>query len=159
MTVMTMPQPKGSFAKDILEQTAYWLREFSLAWHEEVPAKIHEGLRSLKVDGGGGPAFTREFRDYIDRPCRRKYCYDLNCNHDAEDTPKLRTTRAFRRLRREAPREFDALYLICRHGLTIPEAAAALTERAVRLDKPERYDSGGILVLVVAGVDKLVKYW
>ena len=150
-----------AFPPDVLERTAFWLREFSLAWHSEAPIKIHTGLRD--VDGGGGPAFHPDFINYIDRPCKRRTtCFDLHCNHDQDDPawdPRRRTTRAFRKLKETAPREFDALYLVCRHGLSISEVAAQLTARAIRIDKPERYGNAAVLMLVISGIDKVVRWW
>jgi hypothetical protein len=34
-----------------------------------------------------------------------------------------------------------------------------LTTRAVRLDKPERYDRTAVIILAVSGVDKLRSYY
>jgi hypothetical protein len=151
----------SSFPKEELEKTAYWLREFSLAWNSEVPIKLHTGLRF--IDGGGSPAFDPAFLAYIDRPCKRRWCHDLNCRHDRDDIldrdNRHRTTKAFRKLKESTPREFDALYLICRHGLTLEEAGEKLTERAIRLGKPERYGVAAVLILVMSGIDKLVRWW
>lgn len=156
------PRPSYQLPDEVIERTAYWLREFSLAWHSEVPVKIHEGLRSLLVDGGGAPAFTKEFLEFIDRPCKRKWCHNLNCDHDNADeylNPRRRTKRAFRRLRKVAPREWDVVYLMCAYGLSVKDVADRLTARAIRLNKPERYGEAAVLLLAVSGIDKVVTYW
>lgn len=142
----------------VLRYTASWIREFSLDFHRETPLKLH----SSATDDGGGPSFHPDFIRYIDRPCRKEDCYDLRCKHGQNPRnpdSRLRTTRAFRKLRRQAPREFDVLYLICAHQMTLKDVSKALTDRAIRIGKPERYDEGGVLVLAVLGVDKLVKWW
>ena len=72
---------------------------------------------------------------------------------------RLRATRAFRKLRRVAPREFDALYLYCINKYTVPQVANALNERAARIGKPDRYDGVSVFLLLLSGIDKVVKYW
>ena len=72
---------------------------------------------------------------------------------------RLRATRAFRKLRRTAPREFDALYLYCINRYDVPQVAKALTERAIRLGHPERYDGVAVFLLMLSGIDKVIKSW
>lgn len=150
-------QPFSPFPQEVLDQTAFWLREFSLAFHEEVPRELHVGLGE-----GGNPEFHPDFLAYIDRPCKKRSCHNLHCTHDQDTlfpSPRRRTTQAFRKLRRVAPREYDVLRLLCVYGLSIHEVAERLTERAVRLGKPERYGEAAVIVLTISGVDKLMRYW
>lgn len=73
--------------------------------------------------------------------------------------PRLRATKAFRKLRKIAPREFDVLYLHCIIGQSVTEIASSLTQRAIRLDKPERYGSAGTTLLLYSGVSKVLSWW
>lgn len=141
------------FPEDDLRVLAYWIRHFSLAWQQEVPIRIH----MHQSDAGGGPRFHPDFEAYIDRACPIRSCHDSNCEHGMRSHPpeRVRTARAFRRLRTVAPREFDVMYLLCRYGMPISDIARSLNERARRLEKPDHYDQAGILILAMSGADKL----
>lgn len=159
------------FADDEVRSTLEWLRTFALAWHSEVPIRIHQ----KENENGGAPEFHPDFISWLERPCQgrawcsqpscpqpgRHHCHDLSCTHglDRIVDARHRTHRAFRKLRRSAPREFDAVYLLCAKGLSFEEVAAAMTDRAVRLDKPERYSATGVFILAVSAVDKLSKWY
>lgn len=142
----------------LVVQAAYWIREFSLDLHRELPQRIH----GFDHDGYG-VIFHPEFIEYIDRPCKRgKRCHDLACTHDmlsSDPPPRKKATRAFRNLRQMAPREFDVMWLMCVKGLSLPEVATALTDRAIRLGKPERYSEISVLLLTIAGIDKLLGWY
>ena len=154
---MAIEAPTPALPPDLLAQTAYWIREFALDLHRELPQKLH----GYDHDGNG-VVFHPEFIAYIDRPCRRESCHDLACSHNMRmiDPPqRQQATRAFRRLRKEAPREFDVLWMMCVHGVPIPDVATALTERAIRLEKPERYSESTILLLAISGVHKIQTWY
>lgn len=160
------------FSTEVLRTTAAWLRTFALAWHSEIPQRIHKA----EIDQGGAPEFHNDFTSWIERPCNpRKFscrntacaivgqhpCHDLHCTHatDRIVDARHRTHRSFRKLRRVAPREFDAVYLLCAKNLSFEETAHAMTDRAIRLNKPERYTATGVLVLAVSAVDKLSRWY
>lgn len=136
---------------------------FAAEWRMEIPPKIH----AYGTDSGhglGGPAFHPEFINWLgpiphdcsDDECRReRERNNAGRNHDA----RTRTTRCFRKIRRMAPREFDVLYLLCVNGYTVDEVAATLTERAIRLMKPERYDRTSVFYLLFSALDKAVKFY
>ncbi len=156
-----------------VKQTFFWLREFSRDWRGEIPLKLHEGRGGL----GAAPPFTSEFNDYVGHiKCKSPHCHWCRCVNQScqrcsarrrEDMTdysnrnpahRTRVTRAFRRLRERSPREFDVLYLICQGGLTIPEVADRLNDRFERKGRPDRIDATGVLLLAMAGTDK-VKTW
>jgi hypothetical protein len=85
----------------------------------------------------------------------------MSCTHgvDRIDDARHKTKRAFSKLRRVAPREFDAIYLICAKGFSVEATASAMTDRAIRIKKPERYTAAAVLVLIVSAVDKLTRYY
>jgi hypothetical protein len=171
-----------SFSKAKLDETSFWLAQFREDWRLETPIRIH----GFGVDDGhglGGPPFHPEFEHYLGPICfcgRKAQCApgcrvsvggrhlttcDPGC--PTERVPKrsrntdsrLRTTRAFRKLRRVAPREFDVLYLMCALDSSFEATQDALNQRALRLGKPERYGIAETLLLVVSGVDKVRHYW
>lgn len=154
MAVILAPmQTAQVFPEDLVVRTARWLREFAVNWHQELPQQIH--LRD-EIAEGGAPEFHPDFLAVIDRPCRKPNCYKLTCTHNQNaKNPRVMTQKAFNRLRRVAPREFDVLYLFCARGLTFNEIADKLTERAVRLKKPERYSVTDVLALAISGSDKV----
>ena len=170
------------FSEAKLKDTAKWLAYFRHDWDMEVPLKLH----AYGVDDGhglGGPPLSPEFERYLgpicfcgrkpvcapgcrtgrggqhlptcDRGCPSEFVVKKTRNHDA----RLRTTRAFRKLRKVAPREFDALYLMCALGSSFEATRDALNQRAIRLDKPERYSPADLTLLIVSGVDKVRHYW
>lgn len=160
-----------SFPPEVLTATATWIRQFSLAWHSETPQTINTSQFE-----GDGLQFSPEFIGWIERPCdgrawcsnpkceiepRKHHCHDLSCSHGMRryNDPRHRTHRAFRRLRRAAPREFDAMYLLCAQGMSFGDVARAMTERAIRINKPERYSEGSVLVLAISAVDKLSRWY
>ena len=126
--------------------------------------RIHD--RSTTTEGT--QSFSPDFIRYIGylqcadptcKECRLERQKDKNSQGWRNPESRLRATRAFRKLRKIAPREFDALYLYCINRYDVPQVAKALTERAIRLGHPERYDSVAIFLLMLSGIDKVVKNW
>lgn len=165
-------QAEPLFPRDVIQQTSMWIRTFALSWHSEIPIRIHKS----DTDDGGAPEYHNDFASWIERPCGgrawcsnpnctveggKHRCHDLNCSHGMERfvDARHRTHRAFRKLRRVAPREFDAMYLLCAKSLSMEEVAAAMTDRAIRIHKPERYSPSSVLVLAVSAVDKLSRWF
>jgi hypothetical protein len=148
--------PEPLFPDEVVSLTQRWLRELALSWHQEVPIPIH----SSAIDASGSPAFHPNFISYIERDCRKPSCTDRNCRHGSERLePRKRAKKALGRLRRAAPREFDAVYLHVAHQLTVSDIARAMTGRARGLGKPEIYDEAAILVLLVSGIDKIQRWY
>lgn len=129
----------------VWKQAQLWLEVFIADWHGEVPLKLH----TAQLGEGGTPDLSPEFARYL-------YAGERN-PRNSED--RLRTTRAFRRLRRKAPREFDVLYLMVAHRQGACAVAKQMTERAIRLEKPERYSCDDTRVLMLSALDKVVKWW
>ncbi len=157
--------------EDAREQMRFWLGQFRADWRGEVPLKLHEGHGGL----GAAPAFTHAFNDYIGRlTCLSEFCHECRCTNTtcdrcydrrkkeqqtANTVHRNRTTRVFRKLRKHAPREFDVLYLICQHGLSLEEVRDRLNERSIQKGKlDEEIDTAGVFVLAMSGTDKC-KNW
>lgn len=154
------------------ENMLFWLAQFRADWRGEVPLKLHEGHGGL----GAAPAFTRAFNDYIGRlTCKSPHCHDCTCTsstcvrcydrrkaerYATHTVHKNRTSKAFRRLRKHAPREFDVLYLICQQGLTFEQTRDRLNERSVQKGKlDEELDLAGVFVLALSGTDKASRWY
>lgn len=160
-----------AFPQSKIEETSHWIAEFREDWGMEAPTRIH----AYGTDDGhglGGPPFHPEFSNWLGQICfcgRRanpdtgeKACPSLELQirgRRQNSESRQRTTRAFRKLRKVAPREFDALYLMCALRASFWTTLTALNERAERLDKPERYSPDDLMILIVSGVDKVRAWW
>lgn len=147
-----------------LKSMAFWLRSLRDDWNGETPTRIHEGGHDSAWGLGSAPPFAPEFIAYVGRlECKVPDC--LECRKARMHVPtrnpesRQRTTRAFRKLRTYAPREYDALQLVCIAGLTIDQAAARFNEQAESKGKPDRYTPQGITLLVVSGLDKVMTWY
>ena len=129
-----------------------WLGFFRDLWWGEIPIRIHQ----RDFAEGGTPEWHPEFAKwlYADPPRRESYG-----KHDPDQ--RLRTTRAFRKLRRKVPREFDVLYLMVarKPPLGLRAVADALNERAIRHGKEDRYTEDDVLMLAISGLDKMMRWW
>lgn len=146
--------------------TQRWLTELGRDYRGEVPTRIHASFHGQHYGLGAAPPFAPEFISYIGRI----NCSDPKCRQCADDLPiyseamearrrnpesKTRVTRAFRKLRRAAPLEFDVLYLAVMQGLTVQEIAERLTQRAIKGGHEDRYDAQAVVVLAVVGMEKI----
>jgi len=125
-------------------------------------------MRLHERGDGSSPPFSPEFIRYVgyvectmpDCPdCRKERAKQKNAQGWRNPEPRLRATRAFRKVRRVAPREFDALYLYCINSFTVAEIAKALTDRAKRLGHDDRYTRTSVRLLLLSGIDKVIKNW
>ena len=147
-------------------EAARWLNEWATDYRGEVPGRIHASGHGQHYGLGSAPPFAPEFVNYIGR----LNCKVVNCRHCREDKaiylegeeyrakhndPRTRVTRAFRKLRRAAPLEFDVLRMIVMHGLSVQEVAERLSERSIARGHEEVFDTAAVTVLIVAGVDKV----
>jgi len=127
-----------------------WLEIMRAEWNGEIPTKIH----SRDIAPNGAPQWHPGFAQWIFADPLR----ENQLNHRKDDH-RHRTTRAMRKLRKKCIREFDVMYLLVAKNMTYPQVAEALTKRAIRNEKPERYDVDAIKVLALSGLDKLAKTW
>lgn len=145
---------------------ARWITEWATDYRGEVPGRIHASSHGQHYGLGSAPPFAPEFISYIGKiNCKNDRC--RQCREDLpiyiegaeyrakHSDPRTKVTRAFRKLRRAAPLEFDVLYMAVMHGLSITEIAEKLTERARTKGLDETYDVAAVTVLAVLGVDKV----
>lgn len=73
--------------------------------------------------------------------------------------PRVRTTRAFRKLREKFPREYEVLYRTAILDIPIDTTVTWLNDRAIRNDKPERYTMRDTLLILFIAADKVSAWW
>jgi hypothetical protein len=146
------------------KQYQFWLREYRTDWRGEVPTRIHERA----IGGGLGLAFAPEFIAYIGhidcgnddcKECADEKRQQRTRQHFRRDNPRQRTTKAFRKLRSVAPREFDAMFMYCMHDHAPTSIANSMNEEMRRKGRPERYSPESIVLLLFSGVDKVMGWW
>lgn len=139
-----------------------WLAEFAEDWRAEVPLRLHENR------GGGlgyAPPFTAAFNAYIGHLyCGLPDCEECRKARNRERWAKSpesrqRVSKAFRRLHRVAPKEFDALYSVARLGFSLSQTADRLNAANLDAGRPERYSLSAVVLLVASGIDKCAEYY
>lgn len=149
-----------------VRNAAQRISSWAVDYRGEIPRRIHASHHGQHFGLGAAPPFAPEFISYMGK----LNCKDPNCKGCREDLPvylegdeyrakhrdeRTRVTRAFRKLRRAAPLEFDVMYMAVMHGLEVHEIAAKLTERSRTRGLDEAYDATMVTVLIVAAVAKL----
>jgi len=142
----------------VLAETARWMVDFRDYWYDEVPIRIHSG----ELDEGGTPKWHPDFARWmnVDYTSKRS---DQRWADNPE--PRVRTTRAFRKLRKKAVREFEVCYRIIVLGEPIRNTRVWLNVRAERNLIPlpegsgEHYSLNDTLLLLVSGVEKMTGWW
>ena len=160
------------FSEAEIDEARRVLGYFAQDWTGEVPMRIHESGRNTHWGLGSSPPFAPEFIGYIGGlTCKNIYC--TKCLKQATNTPRdgegysvvrrnnhrVRTTRAFRKLRKHAPLEYDVLWMAVMYHFTIAQITDRLNERAVLKGYPERYRLSDVAILAVAGIDKASKWF
>jgi hypothetical protein len=116
----------------------------------EVPIRIH----SRETDAGGAPEWHTSFERWIDAE------RDMTRRQDRfyESDKKMNTARlkrALRQLRRLAPREYDALYLMLALGYTWHGAREKMNGDCLTRGQAE-YSEADFLVLTISGSSLLL---
>jgi hypothetical protein len=154
----------ASIPKEKLQTYVYWLREYAIDWQGEIPYRLHlPGTFGL----GSAPPYSPEFIGYLGHiNCGNEGCKQcreedvrLRRYKGGPNDAKYRTTKAFRKLRRVAPREFDAMWMYCMRGLQPSDIARSFNDEAIEKDRPERYSVEAVYLLLFSGVDKVMRWW
>lgn len=114
-------------------------------WKGEIPIRMHQ--RSL--DDGGTPDWHPDFALWLNRP----NLHDDTWRRNPEN--RVRTTRAFRKLREKHAREYEVLYRVVVLGYTVDSVVGWLNDNAARGHKPERYDREAVYLYLLVGAEKL----
>ncbi len=152
-------------------RAAIWqVRYFSQEWWGETPIRLH----SREVGDDGAPRLHNDFIDYLEDGLGDKRRGGSRSRRVEVDSPRRRVTKAFRLLRRRAPKEFDVLYCMCvldQVGRTLRqhevdelllefEASVRRTTQRMNLRAAKRGDpevtEDEIHILVVSGARKLL---
>lgn len=132
--------------------------DFRDYWLDEVPERIHSGA----VGPGGTPEWHPDFARWLGVDY---YGPKSDSRWADNPEPRVRTTRAFRKLRKKAVREFEVCYRIVVLGEPIRETCQWLNERAIRnrIPLPSGHDVHYTLhettLLLVSGITKMVGWW
>lgn len=118
---------------------------------DEAPMRIH----SRETDAGGAPEWHPQFERWIDAerdetPRSQTKFYEP----DHRQHPQ-RLKRALRQVRKLAPKEYDALYLMIALKYSWHDARIRLNEDNVRRGKPE-YSEAEFMILTVSGSSLLL---
>jgi hypothetical protein len=123
---------------------------FASYWNEELPLRIH----SRAIGEGGTPEWHQDFARWMGKADQLD---DRRWRTNPE--PRVKTTRAFRKLRKVAVREYEVVYRTAILKIPFPETVAWLNERAIRNNKTDRYSEDDALMLLVCGVDKIASWF
>lgn len=164
-----MTEAVAVISSEDVAHTRRWLTQFARDWVGETPIRIHK-----REYDGLGPSFSDEFIGYIGEllcsvpTCvicleRRKQPKQMIASEDYKrlhrSQSRTRTTKAFRKLRKIAPLEFDVLRMIVMHGLSLEQVAQRLTDRAASRGLDETYDVRDVTILAVSGTGKLSDWY
>jgi hypothetical protein len=155
-------------AADVLRYTGEWALRLGSDWKMEVPMRIH----GRDSDGrwtadDGTPAFSAEFERWLERSRTDSEVRDSRGPYQNHPR-RIRATRAMRKLRNAAPREWLVLWdlSVLNPVSAIDELPTAfrliarrLNERAERKGYPERYTPESVEILAYSGISKLAERW
>ena len=145
------------FPTTVLSNTGYWLSRFASDYHSDIPQQIHNSDTSLD----GSPQWHPDFARWL---TAREVISTPRPEH-ATPEQRLRTTRAMRRLRKEAIREFEVIYRIMVLSERVEDTTNWLNERALRNAIPLQegrsvhYRTKDTIALVISGIDKMKEWW
>ncbi len=133
-----------------LARTAEWIGQLASYWNDEVPLRIH----SRDTADDGAPQWHYNFETWLLKADRTS---DQAWKDHPE--PRVRTTRAMRKLRERFPREYEVLYRTAILQIPVEVTTAWLNERAERNQKPERYTIRDTYLILIVGADKVASWW
>ncbi len=141
-------QESLAISEQVLRETVRDMQLFASYWNEEIPLRIH----SRAISEGGTPQWHEDFSRWIGKADWG----DQKWRHNPDT--RVKTTRAFRKLRKTAVREYEVVYRTAILCIPFNETVEWLNERAIRNQKPDRYTEEDALMLLVCGIDK-VAHW
>ena len=160
------------FSKAELDRARTALRFLSQDWTGEVPYRLHESNNGAQYGLGASPPYSPELIGYIGRlTCKNEFCTRCRRSdtsqpedneagyHTKRNNHRVRTTRAFRKLRRHAPLEYDVLWMAVMYHLSIKQITTRLNDRAITKGYPDRYRASDVAILAVAGLDKVSRWY
>lgn len=132
-----------------IKASTRWISDLRSYWNDEIPVRMHS--RSISDDGA--PQWSSDFALWM----TRSDVGDRKWSENPE--PRVRTTRAFRKLRNKFPREYEVLYRTAILDIPLETTVQWLNERAIRNNKPERYTMRDTLLILYIAADKVQSWW
>jgi hypothetical protein len=134
------------------------MAKFRDDWLDEVPTRIHSG----GLGQGGTPEWSPDFARWLGVDYYGPKSDERWANNSE---PRVRTKRAFRKLRKKAIREFEVCYRIVVLGEPIAGTCQWLNERAIHNAIPltdghtVHYTMHDTTLLLVSGITKAASWW
>lgn len=132
-----------------LQRLGEWLNEILWYWTAEVPIRIHS--RDVALDGD--PQWHADFARWMFAPISNDQYWRERYE------PRVRMTRAMRKLREKYPREYEVLYRTAILQIPIATTTEWLNARAIRNDKPERYTANDTRLILIVAADKVAGWF
>lgn len=144
-----------TYPAELLDDTAYWARDFAMRWRQEAPLRMHD----RDIAGDGTPDWHPDFEKWLTRtePSRRP--------PTEQDLLRRRTTTVMRRLRSVSPRAYEVLYRLLMLGDSIESTTTWLNDRAIRNQiplppgQPIHYRQKDTTALIIAGIGYAKAFW
>jgi hypothetical protein len=152
-----------------IEDAQDGVRQFSIDWYGETPIRLH----SREIAPDGSPQLHGDFIGYLEDGLNDKRRGNVRSKRVELETPRRRVSKAFRLLRRKAPKEFDVLYcmvaidqvgrmtklgdldaLEAEFWASVRRTRARMNLRAAERGDPQ-VSENDILILIVSGTRKL----
>lgn len=141
---------RTALSNDKITSMSRWISDLGAYWRDEVPVRIH----SREVADDGSPQWSSDFAMWM---FKADITRDDQWRERSE--PRVRTTRAFRKLREKFPREYEVLYRTAILDIPIDTTTEWLNARAERNGKPERYAVRDTLLILFVAADKVAGFW
>lgn len=144
-----------AYPKNVLDQTVWWLQRFRSDFLGELPLRIH----SSEIADDGSPQWHPDFARWLTARENTGYRPPTNSEN------RLRTTRALRRLRKVAIREFEVVYRVMVLGESLEATTKWLNARAQRNRIPlppgrsMHYTLKDTSCILFSGIDKMRDWW
>lgn len=135
---------------EVLQATFRDMWELASYWNDELPIRIH----NRETSDGGTPEWHPDFARWLTRADKFD---DRKWSENPE--PRVKTTRAFRKLRQRSPREYEVVYRTAILKIPFGETVNWLNERAIKNGHADRYDVDSALMLLICGVDKIATWF
>lgn len=147
------------YPASVIGQTVWWLSRFRDEFLGDIPNKIHAGHDDLSEDG------TPEWHVTFARWMSARVVIDQPRPEVRTETNRLRTTKALRKLRQVAVREYEVVYRIMVLKDSIENTTIWLNDRAERnnIPLPEgrsvHYSNKDTSCILFSGIDKMRDWW
>jgi hypothetical protein len=142
--------------KEQVERINYWVAFFRAEYEGEVPMQIHAKVGGSDEGGGlGGPPFHPRFISWLTAQMEKPNNRGLYSGQHGHN----RVTKVLRLIREVSPTEYFVLQRIVNDHLTIEQTVNVMNARSEERGLDETWDYGTVLALLMAGIDKMSKWY